>query len=78
MLYNISTYNWEPDYIKEREQIVRDITIDDVSELARTYADPGKMIYVVVGDAETQMNRLSELGFGDPILVNENFKEGNE
>ena len=78
MLYNVSTYGWEPDYVKEREQIVRDITIEDISELAREYANPNTMIYVVVGDAETQMHRLEELGFGKPVLVNEVVKEGNE
>lgn len=78
MLYNVSTYGWEADYVKEREQIVRDITIEDISELAREYANPNTMIYVVVGDAETQMHRLEELGFGKPVLVNEVVKEGNE
>lgn len=78
MLYNVSTYGWEPDYVKEREQIVRDITIEDISELAEEYANPNKMIYVIVGDAETQMHRLEELGFGKPVLVNEQVKEGNE
>lgn len=78
MLYNVSTYGWEPDYVKERAQIVRDITIEDISELAREYANPNTMIYVVVGDAETQMHRLEELGFGKPVLVNEVVKEGNE
>ena len=78
MLRRISDYGWDADYVKEQEQIVRDITIEDISELAKTYADPSKMIYVVVGDAETQMGRLEELGFGEPILVNKEFKEGNE
>ncbi len=78
MLYNVSTYGWEADYVKEREQIVRDITIEDISELALEYANPNKMIYVVVGDADTQMYRLEELGFGKPVLVNEVVKEGNE
>ncbi|MBO6795122.1 MAG: insulinase family protein [Balneolaceae bacterium] len=78
MLYNVSTYGWEPDYVKEREQIVRDITIEDISDLALEYANPNKMIYVVVGDADTQMHRLEELGFGKPVLVNEVVKEGNE
>ncbi len=78
ILRRISDYGWDADYVKEQEQIVRDITIEDISELASSYANPSKMIYVVVGDAETQMNRLEELGFGKPILVNENFREGNE
>jgi zinc protease len=78
MLYNVSTYGWDADYVKERAQIVRDITIEDISELAREYANPNTMIYVVVGDAETQIHRLEELGFGKPVLVNEVVKEGNE
>jgi zinc protease len=35
------------------------------------------MIWLVVGDAKTQMDRLEQLGFGEPVLVNENFIEGN-
>jgi zinc protease len=28
------------------------------------------MIWLVVGDAETQLERMKELGYGDPILLN--------
>lgn len=35
------------------------------------------MIWLVVGDAKTQMDRLEQLGFGEPILINNRFKEGN-
>ena len=27
------------------------------------------MIYLVVGDAETQLSRMKELGYGEPILL---------
>lgn len=77
MLDNISDYGWEADYVKEREQIVKNITKDDIAELARKYADPNRMIYLVVGDAKTQMDRLEQLGFGEAILINNRFKEGN-
>ncbi len=77
MLQNISEYDWSPSYIKDREQIVKDITKDRISELAEKYADPNRMIYVVVGDAKTQLNRLEALGFGEPELINGIFKEGN-
>jgi zinc protease len=77
MLENISDYDWEADYVKDREQVVKNMTIDRISELAEQYADPDRMIYVVVGDAKTQMDRLEALGYGEPILVNEYFKEGN-
>lgn len=77
MLEDISDYGWSPNYVKEREQIVKDITIDRISELANEYANPNKMIYLVVGDAKTQMDRLEALGFGKPILISQDFKEGN-
>lgn len=76
MLANISSYGWSPDYVKERQATVQNITQEEIQELARTYADPGKMIWLVVGDAKTQMDRLEQLGFGEPVLVNEYFEEG--
>ena len=77
MLDNISDYGWDADYVKDREQIVKDITKEQIAELARKYADPSQMIWLVVGDAKTQMDRLEQLGFGEPILINNRFKEGN-
>ncbi len=70
MLQNISEYGWAPDYVKEREQIVKDITKEEIKALAKKYANPKKMIWLVVGDAKTQLNRLEQLGFGEPILIN--------
>jgi len=77
MLDNISDYGWEANYVKDREQIVKDITKEEISELAKKYANPDRMVWLFVGDAETQMNRLEQLGFGEPVLINERFKEGN-
>lgn len=70
VLENMSRYDWSPDYIKDREQIVKDISLEEIQELARQYANPDRMIYLVVGDAETQMDRLEDLGYGKPVLVN--------
>ncbi|MGE3465914.1 MAG: M16 family metallopeptidase [Pyrinomonadaceae bacterium] len=69
MLDNISKYGWRPDYVKQREQIVRGMTVPKIKELAAKYLNPDKMIWLVVGDAKTQLPRLKELGFGDPILI---------
>ena len=70
MLRNISNYNFADDYAKQRENIVKDMTVEEVKMLADKYLNPNKMIYLFVGDAETQLNKLAELGFGDPILLN--------
>ncbi|WP_435261306.1 M16 family metallopeptidase [Tenacibaculum sp. nBUS_03] len=74
MLENISTYNLNDDYVKDREKIVNEMTVDKIQELAKKYINPNKMIWLFVGDAETQLDRLNELGFGKPILLN-NTKE---
>ena len=71
MLTNISNYGYANDYAKKHEDIVRNITVEEIKVLAEKYLNPNKMIYLVVGDAETQMEKLEDLGFGKPILLNE-------
>ncbi len=70
LLDNISSYGWKPDYVKQREQIVKAMTVARIRDLSGQYLDPNKMIWLVVGDAKTQLPRLKELGFGEPILLN--------
>ena len=70
MLNNISKYGWDYDYVKNRESIVKAITVADVKSLSKKYLDTDKMIWLIVGDAKTQLGRLKELGFGEPILLN--------
>ena len=69
MLENISKYGWKHDYVKEREKIVNAMTVNKIRELAGRYLNADRMYWLVVGDAKTQMPRLKELGFGDPILI---------
>ena len=69
MLNNIATYNKPVDYIKDEETVIRNMTMESHNKLAQKYIDPSKMIFLVVGDAETQLEALKELGLGDPILL---------
>jgi zinc protease len=70
MLENISKYGWKYDYVKDREAIVKAMTVDRIRELSAKYLNADKMIWLVVGDAKTQLPRLKELGYGDPVLLN--------
>jgi zinc protease len=70
MLDDISSYGWSADYVKKRKEIIENMTMDRIQELAEKYANPDKMIYLVVGDAATQKDRLKQLGYGEPILLN--------
>lgn len=75
MLSDMSSYGWESEYVKDQENIVKTMTKERITELAKKYVNPNKMIWLVVGDAETQLERMKELGYGAPILLNERQKE---
>ncbi|HMQ63923.1 MAG TPA: hypothetical protein PKE06_24780, partial [Flavilitoribacter sp.] len=66
-----SAFGWPYDYARQRETVVRDMTLDRIRELAGQYLDPNRMYYLVVGDAATQMEKLNKLGFGKVVLINE-------
>ncbi|MCB7480804.1 M16 family metallopeptidase [Christiangramia sediminis] len=72
MLREISDYGYEYDYIKDREQKVEEMSVMDIQDLAKKYINPERMFYLIVGDAETQLDKLEALGYGKPVLLNEN------
>lgn len=45
------------------------MTLEQHKELAQKFINPDAMIFVVAGDAESQMKPLSEVGLGEPVLV---------
>ena len=69
MLENLSKYGWSPNYVQQRESIVKNMTVDQIKTLAKKYLDTSKMIWLVVGDAKTQLPRMKELGLGEPIVL---------
>ena len=69
MLENIAKYNLPEDYIKKEEQIVKELTKERHLEIAKKYLDPDRFIYLIVGDAKSQLEPLKQLGFGDPIVI---------
>ncbi len=71
MLENISQFELPHDYVKDREAIVRGMTVEKIRQLSEKYLDENKMIWLVVGDAKTQLNRMKQLGFGEPTLIND-------
>jgi len=75
MLDNISTYGYKYSYVKDREKIVNDMTAEEIKRLANKYVNPDKMIWLIVGDAKTQLDRMQQLGYGKPILLNNKIKQ---
>ncbi|MEA2076430.1 MAG: pitrilysin family protein [Candidatus Marinimicrobia bacterium] len=69
MLWMIDYYGKPVNYVKNNEKIVNDMTLESHKALAEKYLHPDKMIYLVVGDAATQLEPLEKLGFGKPVLL---------
>ena len=64
----VSDYGFAPDYVLRQERTVREMTVERVRELAGQYLS-GDMIWLVVGDAATQLGRLGALGLGAPVVL---------
>ncbi len=77
MLTQIARYDYPLDFVKQQETILQNMSPGKHKTLARYYLHPEKMIYLIVGDAKTQMEKLKELGFGDPILLDKDGKRLN-
>ena len=45
------------------------MTLEDYKQLIAEYMDEGEMIYLVVGDGETQLDEVRKLVMGDPIIL---------
>ena len=69
ILQNISTYDLPMNYIDQEQKTVTSATIESVQATANQYFDLSKYIFVIVGDKETQFERLKVEGAGDPVLV---------
>jgi len=69
MISSISKYNLPDDYVLNEENIVRNMTLERHKQLAQQYINPDQMIYVVAGDAATQLKPLAKIGFGEPVLL---------
>lgn len=70
MLDEICNYNYPNDYVKKQETETKNVTVSDIKKLSEKYLNANQMIYLVVGDAETQLQKLEQLGFGKPVLLN--------
>ncbi len=75
MLQNMSFYKLPADYIKQQEEITRNMTLEQHKALAQKYLTTEKMAYLVVGDAATQFEQFKDTGFDEVKLVDREAKE---
>jgi zinc protease len=70
MLSNIEVDQLPVDYALQRQKEVKNLSLENMKNLAQEYIHPEQMIYLIVGDKATQFDKLEKLGFGKPILLN--------
>ena len=69
MLNTIARYDLPDDYVKDHERNIQTMTLERHKELAQKYLPADGMVYLVVGDAATQLEPLRQLGLGEPIVL---------
>ncbi|MCX6225081.1 MAG: pitrilysin family protein, partial [Bacteroidia bacterium] len=69
MLSEISMYNLPKDYVRLEQETIRNMTVEQHKALAQKYINPDRMYYVISGDAATQAEPLTALGFGKPTII---------
>jgi zinc protease len=69
LLRRMSRYGLAADFVELDQDTLLAMTLEDFRGLIETHLDESRMIYVVVGDAATQLERMAELGYGDPVLL---------
>ena len=69
MLETISRFDKPKNYIEQEQNFVINAKLIDLHNAIETFLDEQEMIYVVVGDAASQLDRMEGLGYGEPILL---------
>lgn len=69
-----SLYDLPNDYLEQEQAQLAHMDLTEARNLINQYLDEDQMIYLVVGDAKTQLERIKDLGYGEPIVLD---KEGN-
>ena len=75
MLDTMSRFQLTKSYIEEQQETLVKMNLDEIRGLANRYLNEKNMIYVVVGDAKTQLSQVKEFGYGEPILLD---RDGNK
>ena len=68
MLRTIALFDLPDDYVKQREQTLKSITLEEAKQIIEKYMNFNRMTIVIVGDAASQLENVRSLGF-EPIVI---------
>ena len=73
-LSQIVQYDLAPDYFDTYASKLKSVTVTDAKQAASQVVFPNSLVWVIVGDKSQVQNKLSDLGYGEAILID---SEGN-
>lgn len=71
VLQAIGDFGLPASYLDREAQIIDQLTVEQVQALVARHLRTDGMIYIVVGDAATQAQRLEALGYGPVVMIND-------
>jgi len=76
-LNEVTRFNLGHDFLEQEQTILDNMSLAEAKTYINQYIDEQDMIYVVVGDAKSQLERLEDLGYGEPIVLDRDGTELN-
>ena len=72
VLENITTYQLPVDYVAKQQQKLTTLSLSQAQDVVKQLIDKDSYIYLVIGDAKTQLANMEKLGIGKPIVLDVN------
>jgi len=69
VLHDMSKFGYANDYIEKNQQELLDMSLEDFHNVITKYIDESQMLYLIVGDAETELKNVNKLGYGKAIML---------
>jgi zinc protease len=75
MLRRMSKFDLPADYIERDQNELMSMTLEDFHNIIEKYMNEDEMFYLVVGNGKTQLQRMEDLGYGAPVVLDIHGKE---
>jgi hypothetical protein len=56
-------------FVEDGQKELMEMSLDDFHQVIHTYIDESKMLYLVVGDAKSQLKPIGKLGYGSVVQI---------
>ena len=73
-LNEVTRFELSDQFLENEQAVLDSMDLQQAKAYIDRYIDEQDMIYVVVGDGKTQLDRLKELGYGEPVVLD---RDGN-